>query len=176
MSGSMTDHAAQLLSAFPGLNAVWNGAHGEALRAELQQLLSHVYPSRAPRKPVSVIAKLVRNLQGCEVEESVVVHDVSESGMRVTVPSHVGLSLSEALSATFVLRFEASVSILPELEGSRRLSARCVRIVGSNAVGIELAYVFEGLSAAEREHIYTVTQWNTPRPSKAPAGERHGRG
>lgn len=174
MSGSADNQAAQLLLAYPALAAVADGAHGEALRVELHQLLGRVYPTRAPRKAVSIIAKVVRSLQGCEVEESVVVHDVSESGMRVTVPSHVELSLNEALTPTFLLRFDAAMSGPPELEGGQRIRARCVRIIGNNALGVELAYVFEGLSDAERQHIYTVAQWITPRVSRTPAGERRG--
>lgn len=174
MSVPLDNQVVQLLLAYPGLTAVSNGAHGEALRAELNQLLGRVYPPRAPRKPVSIIAKVVRSLQGCEVEESVVVHDVSESGMRVTVPSHVQLSLNEALAPTFLLRFDAAVPGASEAEGGRRIRGRCVRIVGSNAVGVELAYVFEGLSDAEKQHIYAVAQWSTPRASRIPASERRG--
>lgn len=172
MSGSkpVDDPVARLMRGYPGLRGVLEGRDGGALQAELSMLLKELCPPRSARKSVAVIAKLLRTISGCAVEESVIVHDISESGMRVTLPGHVDVSLSEAMSPSFVLRIrdERIASSGPR---EVRVQARCVRLLGTRESGVELAYTFTEVPDAD---IYNISQWvkpraqNSARPARSP--------
>jgi len=153
------DPLARLLQGYPGLRGVLEGRDGGALQAELTRLLRELCPPRSARKSVAVIAKLLRTISGCAVEESVIVHDISESGLRVTLPVHLDLSLAEAMNPAFVLRVgrEGKTS-----EGPRelRVQARCVRLLGMRSSGVELAYTFTEVPDSD---IYEISQWVKPR-------------
>lgn len=155
------DGHSELLGGYANLSEVLDGKHGEELRAELLQLLEQIHPPRSVRKAVRVIAKLLRTVGGCSVEETVIVHDVSESGIRVTIPAHVELLLSEAMAATFVLRL-AEEATEPRTLRELRLHARCVRLIRTRDEGVELAYTFTG-AQGDNVEIYKIAQWVRPR-------------
>ncbi len=150
---------ARLLQRYPELASVLEGRHGHVLQAELSALFAELFPPRSPRKPVAVIAKLARTVSGCAVEESVIVHDISHSGMRVTLPEHLDLNLSEAMNPVFVLRLNDCLSAG---DGPRQVQvrARCVRLLGARELGIELAYTFTEVPDAD---LYAISQWVKPR-------------
>lgn len=156
------DPLARLLRGYPGLRGVLEGLEGELLQAELTRLLRELCPPRSARKSVTVIAKLLRTISGCEVEESVIVHDISETGMRVTLPGHADLSLAEAMAPTFVLRLSDGRRASGELR-ELRVAARCVRLLAAKDTGVELAYTFNETQAAGTD-IYNISQWVKPRP------------
>jgi hypothetical protein len=152
------DPLVRLLQGYPGLRGVLEGRDGGALQAELTRLLRELCPPRSARKSVAIIAKLLRSISGCQVEESVIVHDISESGLRVTLPVHLDLSLAEAMSPAFVLRIgENKVKDGPR---ELRVQARCVRLLGMRDSGVELAYTFTEVPDAD---IYKISQWVKPR-------------
>lgn len=166
------DPLARLMQGYPGLRGVLEGRDGGVLQAELTRLLRELCPPRSARKSVAVIAKLIRTLSGCQVEESVIVHDISESGLRVTLPGHLDLSLTEAMNPAFVLRIAANRAS----DGQRelRVQARCVRLLGMRDSGVELAYTFTEVPDAD---IYKISQWvkprvqNSARPGKLRSGD-----
>jgi hypothetical protein len=153
------DPLVRLLQGYPGLRGVLEGRDGGALQAELARLLRELCPVRSARKSVAVIAKLLRTISGCQVEETVIVHDISESGLRVTLPSHLDLSLTEAMNPAFVLRIGGASKVS---DGPRevRVQARCVRLLGTRDSGVELAYTFTEVPDAD---IYEISQWVKPR-------------
>lgn len=151
-----------VMDAYPHLQALLAGTAESELRKELEQLLSHAFPARAPRRRVSIIGKMLRTVSRSSVEESIIVHDVSETGIRITVPAHVELLLAEAIEPTFLLRVETSESS----RGDSRewcVRGRLVRLVDARSNGVELAYVFVGLSEAERAGVHHLVQWVRPR-------------
>lgn len=168
------DPLARLLQGYPGLRGVLEGLEGELLQAELSRLLRELCPPRSARKSVTVIAKLLRTISGCEVEESVIVHDISETGMRVTLPGHVDLSLAEAMGPTFVLRLKDVGRAGGEVR-ELRVAARCVRLLAAKDSGVELAYTFNDAQAAGTD-IYNISQWVKPRAQPSLRPEAPGAG
>lgn len=158
-SKPIDDPLVRLLQGYPGLRGVLEGRDGLVLQAELSRLLRELCPARSVRKPVAVIAKLLRTISGCQVEESVIVHDISESGLRVTLPSHLDLSLTEAMNPSFVLRIGGARKV-NEATREVRVQARGVRLLGMRESGVELAYTFTEVPDAD---IYQIRQWVEPR-------------
>lgn len=153
------DPVARLLQGYPGLRGVLEGRDGVVLQGELRRLLRELCPVRSARKPVAIIAKLLRTISGCQVEESVIVHDISESGLRVTLPSHLDLSLTEAMAPSFVLRIGGACKV-NDATREVRVQARGVRLLGMRDSGVELAYTFTEVPDAD---LYQISQWVEPR-------------
>jgi PilZ domain len=141
---------------YPQLTALVRGEHGEELRSEILQLLAMWFPDRAARHPARVIAKLLRNYRGQIVEESVVLRDISESGMRITLPAQLNLSFFEVCSTQFRLRVGQG-----EEQQVLTVDATLVRIAAVDKSGANLAYRFEGLSDSTREVLLQVQQWTS---------------
>jgi hypothetical protein len=157
---------------YPVLSAAAHGAHGEPMREELRKLLAALCPPRAPRIPTRVIAKLVRNYAGTEVEESIVVRDISESGMRITLPVHLQISLFEITSPTFSLRVGAGRELR-----TLRVGAVLARVAAVDQHGANLAYRFEALSDSDRAAIHALRNWtagegSTEQPISGPSKAR----
>lgn len=157
------DPLTRLLRGYPGLRGVLEGRDGGALQAELCRLLRELCPPRSARKSVAVIAKLLRTVSGFQVEESVIVHDISESGVRVTLPGHLDLSLAEAMNPAFALRIGRQGTPADAIR-EVRVHARCVRLLGVGDLGVELAYTFTEVPDAD---IYEISQWIEPRPQNS---------
>lgn len=155
-----------LLGAYPELSRVLHGEYGEDLQRELGILMGHAYPERSLRKVVRVVAKMIRHVAGLYVEDTVVVHDISESGMSVTIANHSNISLVEALAPVFLVRVVGQGSEGPSPR-EVRLSGRLVRIVASTDAGLVVAFRFENVSAEERQGLYDVVQWVTPKDRRA---------
>lgn len=151
-----------LLVAYPALATVLHGEHGRELQRELMLLLAQAYPERSTRKVVRVIAKMVRRVADFDVEESVVVHDISETGISVTIPNDSNVSLAEAVTPLFILRVVSSGA---EEVSQReiRLSVQLVRVVARIDTGVVVAFRFEGVPPHDRECLYDVVQWVNPK-------------
>jgi PilZ domain len=132
---------------YPALSSAVSGQDGAALREELNRLIASFRPTRATRRPANVIVKLLRVYAGEELEESVVLRDISESGMRITLPAHVDIALGELARSRFRVRLQGKQG--PTLV----VSAVLVRISAVNEHGANLAFRFEGLSEGERAAI-----------------------
>ncbi len=161
-----------MLQAYPELSRVLRGEHGQELRRELTLLMAQAYPERSTRKVVRVIAKMIRRVAELDVEESVLVHDISESGMSVTISNYSNMSLTEALAPVFLLRVTTQGG--QQLSQREiRLSGRLVRIVAATESGTVAAFRFEDACAEDRQGLYDVVQWVNPKQRRANVtGER----
>ena len=75
----------------PRLFHLLRQVEGEEFRAELLKLVQVFMPERAPREKVRVVAKMLRQIGGVVVEDSVVVSDISASGALLIMSAQVGL-------------------------------------------------------------------------------------
>jgi hypothetical protein len=117
----------------------------ETLREELARFFARAPVARAPRHEVRVLAKLVRQFRGETVEESVVVRDISETGLRVTVPKDLALDFFETCHPEFRLQVGEGGSAL-----NVTASATLVRVAGYGKSGANLAFRFRFESEQER--------------------------
>jgi hypothetical protein len=89
-----TEEAEQLLSIItaerhPTLSAALSGTYAQRFRAELTSLLRGRFKIRAPRRPVTRLARL----QFLEEDEVVLLKDISTSGVRLLMESHPEVDL-----------------------------------------------------------------------------------
>jgi hypothetical protein len=145
---------------FPRLAALLESSDDVELRTELEELLTQRPGRSAPRFPVKVIAKLLREIRGETVEESVVVRDISESGMRVTFPSNLECGLFESCNARFLLRLAHGDEMRSVV-----VRASLVRVAKLGQNGANLAYRFEPLSDEARSVLREIcaassSPWN----------------
>jgi hypothetical protein len=158
-----------LVRAYPGLAQVLRGSHGVELQRELALLLARAYPERSLRKVVRVIAKMVRRVAGLDVEESVLVHDISETGLSATIANHSNVSLNDVIAPQFVVKVVSS-GREETTQREVRLSARLVRIVAAIDTGVVIAFRFENVTNDERQALYDVVQWVNPKERDNLAG------
>jgi hypothetical protein len=149
MTVTSDNHEAKVLSLevdknrFPHLAQLLE--QDETLREELGRLLVRPQMVRAPRHEVRVLAKLVRQFRGETVEESVIVRDISETGMRVTVPKDLTLDFFETCHPEFRLQVGEGEYALNMLA-----SATLVRVAGYGKNGANLAFRFRFETEQER--------------------------
>jgi hypothetical protein len=120
----------------------------ETLREEIARLLGRRQVSRAPRHEVRVLAKLVRRFRGEMVAESVVVRDISETGMRVTVPKDLSLDFFELCHPEFRLQVGEG-----EYAFNLTTSATLVRVAAIGKAGANLAFRFQAATEAARAEL-----------------------
>jgi len=106
--------AEQLLSIItperhPTLTAALSGAYAERFRAELVQLLRGRYKLRAPRRPVTRMARL----QFLKEDEVVLLKDISTSGVRLLMESHPEVDLMTVPSIVLWVNTETRTLSLP---------------------------------------------------------------
>ncbi len=125
-----------------------------AERAELSALIDELRPPRATRHPQRVIAKIVREHRGEQVEESVLVREVSESGIVVDLAQHNQLELVEACHLTFWLRARHDGE-----ERQLELSATLVRLIELRRGVATLAFHFDETSQEQRALLHGLGHW-----------------
>jgi hypothetical protein len=106
----------------------------ENMRDELLALIRMFVPERAPRQNVKVVGKLMRRVAGVEVEEAVVVRDISKTGVQLAISNHLGLSASDLTEVKLRLR-------LPTGQDTVAM-ARLVRVVRSDEHFIQGGFRF----------------------------------
>jgi hypothetical protein len=123
---------------FPEIVAVLGGEKGGALEKELGKLLGRYWRVRAERRPMKIFAKLLVDGVGSGLdEESVMVQDISSTGIRVAVPRDAQLNLKDLTKVEFLLAVKE--------EGARRklrLSAEFIRVAKVGEDHISLAFRF----------------------------------
>ena len=93
----------------PTLTAAMSGAYGPRFRAELAQLLRGRYKPRAPRRPVTRLARL----QFLREDEVVLLKDISTSGVRLLMESHPDVDLLTVPSIVLWVNTETQNLSLP---------------------------------------------------------------
>jgi hypothetical protein len=93
----------------PTLTAAMSGAYGPRFRAELAQLLRGRYKARAPRRPVTRLARL----QFLREDEVVLLKDISTSGVRLLMESHPDVDLLTVPSIVLWVNTETQNLSLP---------------------------------------------------------------
>jgi hypothetical protein len=93
----------------PTLTAALNGAYAPRFRAELAQLLRGRYKVRAPRRPVTRLARL----QFLEEDEVVLLKDISTSGVRLLMESHPEVDLTAVPSIALCVNTDTRNLSLP---------------------------------------------------------------
>jgi hypothetical protein len=111
---TVTAEEQQLLSIItadrhPTLTAALAGAYGPRFRAELAQLLHGRYKVRAPRRPVTRLARL----QFLREDEVVLLKDISTSGVRLLMESHPDVDLLTVPSIVLWVNTETQNLSLP---------------------------------------------------------------
>lgn len=96
----------QLLEAaeVPRIRQLLERQDGEVFRQELVALLRGLIPDRAPRKKVQVVAKMLRLVGKQEVEDPVVVRDISASGTQLAISNRMGIDASALTRVRLRLR------------------------------------------------------------------------
>jgi len=135
-----------------------NGSNGEALRAELMRLIERFLPNRAPREKMRVIGKLIRVVGGEELEEPVVIRDISESGAMLAISTSLGISASELARVKLRLK-------IPGL-GDALVNARLVRVIQADERFIQAGFRFEELPPPTAQALHTVQHTHTMRASQ----------
>ena len=135
----------------PVLNAMVAGAEGGAVRRELMWLIRQLVPHRSPREKVKVIAKLVREVSGTQIESPVVIRDISTTGVQLAISKHLGLCASDLPQIRLRMR-------LPKTEDFV-VSAKLARIIRSDSNFILAGFRFDELSddAAQALHLVQHT-------------------
>lgn len=130
---------------YPHISTMLAGQDGETLKSEIISLIGQFWRARAVRRQVDVVAKLV--VFGVEEgadEESVLVQDISSSGIRVQISRGVALDLKDLTNVHFLFSVQ-------EGDEYRRLNlaAEFVRVaeVGDNVMS--LAFRFTSLDPEE---------------------------
>lgn len=136
---------------YPFLAKQLGGPERDVVLAELERLVGRFWRARAERFDAEVLAKLVFADRPDE-PLTVTVHDVSATGIRVTVPFGVELDVMTSRSVGFLLRAEA-----PEGPRLFRLAARLVRVAGTDDAGVQLGFEFGGVGAEDRELLGELT-------------------
>jgi hypothetical protein len=105
------EHVLSIITAerHPTLTAAMSGAYGPRFRAELAQLLRGRYRIRAPRRPVTRMARL----QFLEEDEVVLLKDISTSGVRLLMESHPEVDLLSLPSITLCVNTDTRNLSLP---------------------------------------------------------------
>ena len=93
----------------PTLTAAMSGAYGPRFRAELAQLLRGRYKPRAPRRPVTRLARL----QFLREDEVVLLKDISTTGVRLLMESHPDVDLLTVPSIVLWVNTETQNLSLP---------------------------------------------------------------
>jgi hypothetical protein len=92
LAASAEEHLLSMITAdrHPALTAAMEGPDGARVRYELTHLLSGRFKVRAPRRPVTRMARL----QFLEEDEVVLLKDISASGVRLLMESHPEVDLT----------------------------------------------------------------------------------
>lgn len=133
---------------FPILCGLLRTDVGESARRELIVLLERRFQARAPRRPVEVTARLF----GATIDQTVMVRDISASGLRVAVERGVPFP-----------RRPGDVWIrLATADGLLEVPLSFVRVVMSHRGEFEAAFQFERISAVQvaslerLQNLYTL--------------------
>jgi hypothetical protein len=120
---------------FPILTGLLRTDLGESARHELIALLERRFQARAPRRPVHVKARLF----GTNIDQVVVVRDISASGLRMAIEK--GVPFPRRPGDVWVR--------LATVDGLLELPLAFVRVVMSHRGEFEAAFQFERISALQ---------------------------
>lgn len=93
----------------PTLTAAMSGAYGQRFRAELALLLRGRFKPRAPRRPVTRMARL----QFLDEDEVVLLKDISTSGVRLLMESHPEVDLVSVPTINLCVNTDTRTHTLP---------------------------------------------------------------
>ncbi len=134
------------------------GESGEELREELHELVRVFVPIRAPREKVRVVAKLIRDVHGTSLEDSVIVRDISTSGAQIMIAAQAGLLAQDLTSMTLRLRPPGQVDFDVE--------AHLARVIRADEKYIVVGVRFEKMPRGLAEVIHQITHVHSPRASQ----------
>lgn len=130
---------------YPHLVMLLRGPDAKEVHDEIARLVGTFWHARAERLQMQVFAKLVvfGDQDGAD-EESVIVQDISSSGIRVAVPRDASLDLKSLTHAHFLLAVR---------EGDERrrlnLAAEFIRVADVDENQISLAFRFNSIDPEE---------------------------
>lgn len=142
----------------PHLFALLEGPDSGAIRDELLELIRVFVPARAPREPVRVIAKLVREVSGARVEDAVVVRDISTSGAQLMIAAQAGLMAQDLTRMTLRLR--------PAGQKDYEIEARLARVVRVDQHYIVVGVHFVQVPPDLADVIHGITHVHSRRASE----------
>ena len=151
MRPSMAPDGRPNLSDYPELARALEGAHGGELQQELEAFLTRFWAKRSPRRQCDVVAKLVRHFRGQEVMETVVVKDISETGLQIALHRSTEIAINDLGQSTFIVQVTT-----PEGERHLELAAHLVRMVSVTPEYLYFAFQFDGLSSEDAVFLYNV--------------------
>jgi hypothetical protein len=113
----------------PALSAALVGPGGDRLRGELIQLLQGRFKARAPRRPVTRLARL----QFLQEDEVVLLKDISTSGVRLLMESHPEVDLTALDRIVLSVNTDARNYALP---------VAFVRLCGTQGKHVDVGFRF----------------------------------
>jgi len=151
----------------PELVRILDGDFGAAVRQELMGMIRKFVPHRSPRETIKVVAKLVRELNGAQVESPVVVRDISSSGAQIAISSRIGLSATDLAKVKLRLR-------IPDREDTL-VEAKLARVIKSDENFIQGGFQFVDLPEDIAAVLHTLQHATSARTSEL-ARQRMSRG
>lgn len=142
----------------PVLCQVLEGPEGGSVRQELLGMIRQFVPHRSPREEIKVVAKLVREINGTEVESPVVVRDISSSGAQIAISSRIGLSATDLAKVKLRLR-------IPDRDDTV-VEARLARVIKSDGNFIQGGFQFVDLPEEVGAVLHTLKHVHTARTSE----------
>lgn len=143
----------------PLLHGLITAPDGAAVREEVLSLMRQFVPARAPREKVKILAKLLRPTPSGDVEEPVVIRDISSSGALLAISARTGLRAGDLKEIRLKLRIGGLDDVY--------VKARLARLVGADDsfvhAGFQFVNVPEGLGAL----LYDLQ--HAAGPSQAPS-------
>jgi hypothetical protein len=143
----------------PLLHALLTGEQGSTIRAELEQVFKHFVGDRAPREKVKVLAKLLRSTKTGDLEEPVIVRDISESGAQLAVSARTGLKATDLATVKLRLRVEG-------VDEDVVVQAQLARILRSDDHFVHIGVKFLDLPLASAAALHRLVHATTVAPGR----------
>ncbi|NRA32843.1 MAG: PilZ domain-containing protein [Polyangiaceae bacterium] len=157
MRPSMAPDGRPNLSDYPEMARGLDGAYGTPLQDELEAFLTRFRAKRVPRRRCDVVAKLIWHFRDQGLMETVVVKDISETGLQIAGHRSTEISANDLGQSTFIVRVTT-----PEGERHLELSAHRVCRVSVTLEYRYFAFQFDGLSSSEAVFLYNVRHPRQP--------------
>jgi hypothetical protein len=130
----------------PALAAALAGPDGERLRAELLQLLHGRFKTRAPRRPVTRLARL----QFLQQDEVVLLKDISTSGVRLLMESHPEVDLTALDRIVLSVNTDTRNYALP---------VAFVRLCGNQGKHVDIGFRFLELGPQQEDVVANLRNY-----------------
>ena len=143
----------------PLLFALISAPKGAALREELLSLVRQFVPTRALREKVKILAKLLRPTPSGDVEEPVVIRDISSSGALLAISARTGLRAGDLKEIRLKLRIGGLDDVY--------IKARLARMVGADDSFVHAGFQFVNVPDGIGALLYDIQ--HAAGPSQSPA-------